>query len=231
MAHELIGDAVTLRPYDRADLPALLRLVNDPAVAAWWGTYDEAALHDELTDDRLTVWTIVVDGSPAGRAGDGGARAGLPAREPTSPVAERTGAARRCAAHRSARSFTDVAPPHDRPGRGERARDRSYARWDPLVTGERATHCAADDCAARCDGATPIRSLAGKCSSARSSMPWGRGDFSSAEWAHPEIEFVIADFGPLVGSTKGLAGMAETWRTFLGAWEEYRTRSGRVSGA
>jgi hypothetical protein len=33
---------------------------------------------------------------------------------------------------------------------------------------------------------------------------------------------VIADFGPLVGSTKGLAGMAETWRTFLGAWEEYR---------
>ena len=65
-AQELIGDAVTLRPYDRADLPALLRLVNDPAVAAWWGTYDEASLHDELTDDRLTVWTIVVDGSPAG---------------------------------------------------------------------------------------------------------------------------------------------------------------------
>ena len=52
--------------------------------------------------------------------------------------------------------------------------------------------------------------------------PWERGDFSSAEWAHPEIEFVIADFGPLVGSTKGLVGMAETWRTFLGAWAEYR---------
>jgi hypothetical protein len=52
--------------------------------------------------------------------------------------------------------------------------------------------------------------------------PWGRGDFRSAEWAHPEIEFVIADFGPLVGSTKGLAGMAQTWRTFLGAWEQYR---------
>jgi aminoglycoside 6'-N-acetyltransferase len=66
MAHELVGDAVTLRPYDRTDLPTLLRLVNHPAVAAWWGTYDEAALRDELTDDRLTVWTIVVDGSPAG---------------------------------------------------------------------------------------------------------------------------------------------------------------------
>jgi aminoglycoside 6'-N-acetyltransferase len=66
MARELVGEAVTLRRYDRADLPALLRLVNDPAVAAWWGTYDEAALHDELSDDRLVVWTIVVDGSPAG---------------------------------------------------------------------------------------------------------------------------------------------------------------------
>jgi ketosteroid isomerase-like protein len=52
---------------------------------------------------------------------------------------------------------------------------------------------------------------------------WGRGDFRSVDWAHPEIEFVIADFGPLVGSTKGLAGMAETWRTFLGAWAEYRS--------
>jgi hypothetical protein len=53
--------------------------------------------------------------------------------------------------------------------------------------------------------------------------PWGRGDFHSVEWADPEIEFVIADFGPLIGSWKGLAGMAETWGTFLGAWEEYRT--------
>jgi aminoglycoside 6'-N-acetyltransferase len=63
---ELVGDGVRLRPYDRADLPALVRLVNDPRVAAWWGAYDEAELHDELTDDRLTVWTIVVAGSPAG---------------------------------------------------------------------------------------------------------------------------------------------------------------------
>jgi aminoglycoside 6'-N-acetyltransferase len=63
---ELAGEGLRLRPYDRPDLPALLPLVNDPAVAAWWGTYDEAALHDELTDARLTVWTIVVDGSPAG---------------------------------------------------------------------------------------------------------------------------------------------------------------------
>jgi aminoglycoside 6'-N-acetyltransferase len=65
-AQELAGAGLVLRPYDRAHLPALLRLVNEPPVARWWGTYDEAALHDELTDDRLTVWTIVIGGSPAG---------------------------------------------------------------------------------------------------------------------------------------------------------------------
>jgi ketosteroid isomerase-like protein len=51
---------------------------------------------------------------------------------------------------------------------------------------------------------------------------WGRGDFSSAEWAHPEIEFVMVD-GPSPGRWTGLADMANAWREFLGAWEEYRT--------
>jgi ketosteroid isomerase-like protein len=49
---------------------------------------------------------------------------------------------------------------------------------------------------------------------------WQRGDFSSAEWAHPEIEFVIAD-GPIPGSYKGLTQMAEGWREFLNAWEDF----------
>jgi ketosteroid isomerase-like protein len=52
--------------------------------------------------------------------------------------------------------------------------------------------------------------------------PWGRGDFRSVEWAHPEIEFVF-DAGPTSGSSKGLAAMAEGWRAFLSAWDEYRT--------
>ena len=48
-----------------------------------------------------------------------------------------------------------------------------------------------------------------------------RGDFSSAGWAHPEIEFVIAD-GPSPGRWTGLGAMAEAWSDFLRAWEEYR---------
>jgi ketosteroid isomerase-like protein len=51
---------------------------------------------------------------------------------------------------------------------------------------------------------------------------WGRGDFSSAEWAHPEIEFTIADL-PAPVSRTGLAGMAEGYRShWLSAWEEFR---------
>jgi ketosteroid isomerase-like protein len=50
---------------------------------------------------------------------------------------------------------------------------------------------------------------------------WERGDFSSTKWADPEIEYVIAD-GPAPGSWRGLPGMAEGWRNFLNAWEDYR---------
>jgi ketosteroid isomerase-like protein len=50
---------------------------------------------------------------------------------------------------------------------------------------------------------------------------WERGDFSSAEWAHPEIEFVVAD-GPSPGTWTGLAGMAEGTRSWLNAWEDLR---------
>ena len=51
---------------------------------------------------------------------------------------------------------------------------------------------------------------------------WEHGDFSSTAWAHPEIEYVIAD-GPAPGCWKGLAGMAEGFRDVVGAWKDYRT--------
>ena len=53
---------------------------------------------------------------------------------------------------------------------------------------------------------------------------WERGDFSSAGWAHPEIEYVITD-GPAPGSWTGRDGMAGAWRDFLRSWEEYRVKA------
>jgi ketosteroid isomerase-like protein len=57
---------------------------------------------------------------------------------------------------------------------------------------------------------------------------WERGDYSSAEWADSEIEYVIAD-GPAPGRWVGLTEMAEGVRDALNAWtgirqeaEEYR---------
>jgi ketosteroid isomerase-like protein len=53
---------------------------------------------------------------------------------------------------------------------------------------------------------------------------WERGDYGSAEWADPNIEFVNAD-NPLSGrvSFTGLAGLKEGFRTFLSTWDEFRT--------
>ena len=39
-------------------------------------------------------------------------------------------------------------------------------------------------------------------------QPWERGDFSSTEWAHPEIEFVM-HAGPASGSCVGQRGLAD----------------------
>ena len=50
---------------------------------------------------------------------------------------------------------------------------------------------------------------------------WARGDFTSAEWAHPEIELVVAD-SFAAGSVTGLAELAASWHDWLSVWEEYR---------
>jgi ketosteroid isomerase-like protein len=51
---------------------------------------------------------------------------------------------------------------------------------------------------------------------------WERGDYRSAEWAHPEIEVVSPD-GPTPGAWSGPAEMAKFYRQFLSAWDEVRT--------
>src|SRR5437016_5856798 len=50
---------------------------------------------------------------------------------------------------------------------------------------------------------------------------WGRGDYSGAEWAHPEIEFVLAD-GVSPGAWSGVAAMNDGWREVLSAWANFR---------
>jgi ketosteroid isomerase-like protein len=53
---------------------------------------------------------------------------------------------------------------------------------------------------------------------------WERGDFSSTDWAHPEIEWVLAD-GPSPGRWTGVAGMTEGWRGWMTAWKEFRVEA------
>jgi hypothetical protein len=53
---------------------------------------------------------------------------------------------------------------------------------------------------------------------------WERGDYSSTEWAHPQIEFVIADL-PDQDTSTGVAAATEAWGGFLTAWEGHRVRA------
>ena len=50
---------------------------------------------------------------------------------------------------------------------------------------------------------------------------WERGDFSSTEWAHPDIDYAIVG-GLTPGSWKGVAGMADAARDALSPWEDFR---------
>ena len=55
-------------------------------------------------------------------------------------------------------------------------------------------------------------------------VDWERGHFSSAEWAHPEIEFEMVG-GPDPGHWTGVAGMAEGWYRFLEAWDDFHVEA------
>jgi ketosteroid isomerase-like protein len=50
---------------------------------------------------------------------------------------------------------------------------------------------------------------------------WEQGDFSSAEWADPEIEFEMLG-GLTSGRWTGVEEMGEAWAAMLRAWENLR---------
>jgi hypothetical protein len=53
---------------------------------------------------------------------------------------------------------------------------------------------------------------------------WKRGDFSRTDWAHPEIEFVMAD-GPDPGKSRGVRATAEAWRAQMSVSKDYRVEA------
>jgi hypothetical protein len=52
-------------------------------------------------------------------------------------------------------------------------------------------------------------------------QPWEHGNFHSAGWAYPEIEYAHAD-GLAPGHWTGLAGMSEGFREVLSTLEDFR---------
>ena len=50
---------------------------------------------------------------------------------------------------------------------------------------------------------------------------WERGDFDSADWADPEIEYARVDL-PDPDSWTGAARSEEAWHDYLSAWQDYR---------
>jgi len=58
----LHGDRVTLRPLTIDDAPALLGLLTDPGVSAWW----QRASWDQINEEGAVVFALEVDGAVAG---------------------------------------------------------------------------------------------------------------------------------------------------------------------
>ncbi len=53
---------------------------------------------------------------------------------------------------------------------------------------------------------------------------WERGDYSSTEWAHPDMDYAIAD-GPSPGAWRGPAEMAAATRELMSAWADWHTEA------
>jgi ketosteroid isomerase-like protein len=53
----------------------------------------------------------------------------------------------------------------------------------------------------------------------------GRGDYSSTQWAHPEIEYVLLDGLEGVRSTTGRDGLLEHMRNLFSVFEDFRVEA------
>jgi len=51
---------------------------------------------------------------------------------------------------------------------------------------------------------------------------WSRGDFSNGEYYAEDVDFDMVDW-PAPARSRGVAAMAETWITSLGAWKDFRS--------
>jgi ketosteroid isomerase-like protein len=54
---------------------------------------------------------------------------------------------------------------------------------------------------------------------------WERGDWSSVEWAHDQIELEAVGLPDVDETWHGLAGIAAGWRRWLSAWEDYSVKA------
>ena len=58
---------LTLRPVEPHDIAPLAAIINEPAVAEWWGDRDTAYVQDEIVGDTETiVWAIEAAGAVVG---------------------------------------------------------------------------------------------------------------------------------------------------------------------
>ncbi|TML37208.1 MAG: GNAT family N-acetyltransferase [Actinobacteria bacterium] len=65
--HELRGERLRLRHVTEADLGALVAILQEPAVARWWGRYDaDRARREMLEDPQVEAFVIELDGEVAG---------------------------------------------------------------------------------------------------------------------------------------------------------------------
>jgi ketosteroid isomerase-like protein len=53
---------------------------------------------------------------------------------------------------------------------------------------------------------------------------WGRGDFGSTDWAHPDIEYTYAD-GINAATRVGLRGMGEGFRDWIGVFSDWTVKA------